>query len=80
MAAWTATQAAERLRVKRPTIHMWHTRGWLDPDGNRHHLTIIGHTDAGARLYDEAELVTAEQQTRAKRQRSHRASRRLVAV
>lgn len=78
MAQYTATQAAQRFRVKRPTIHMWHTRGWLDPDGTRRHLTVTGYNTDGARLYDEAELLQADKQTRAKRQRSHRRSRRLV--
>lgn len=80
MADFTASQAAQRFRVKRPTIHMWHTRGWIDPDGERQYLTLLGHNDDGARLYDEAELVIAEQQTRSKRQRSHRRSRALVAA
>ena len=80
MAAYTATQAAQRLRVTRTAVHMWHTRGWIDPDGQRRHLTLVGHTGDGARLYDEHDLLEAEQQTRAKRQRSHRSSRRLVSV
>lgn len=80
MASYTAAQAAQRLRVKRPTVHMWHTRGWLDPQGQRQYLTLVGHNKDGARLYDEAELVIAEQQTRAKPQRSHRRSRQLAAA
>ena len=80
MAAYTARQAAERYRVKRTTVHMWHTRGWINPDGERRHLTVVGIDDNGARLYPENELVEAEQQTRSKRQRSHRASRKLVAA
>ena len=78
MATYTAAQAAERYGVKRPTIYMWHTRGWLDPNGQRRHLTTIGHTEDGTRLFDEAELVQAEQHTRSKHQRCHRRSRQLV--
>lgn len=78
MAAYTARQAAERYRVKRATVHMWHTRGWIDPDGQRRHLTVTGLTDEGARLYDEHDLLDAEQHTRSKRQRSHRRSRQLA--
>ena len=78
MAAYTASQAAQRLHVKRPTVHMWHTRGWLDAQGERHHLTLVGFDANGARLYDENELLDAERDTRRKAQRSHRASRRLV--
>jgi len=80
MASYTASQAAARFAVTRPTIYMWETRGWLDHNGQRRHLTTIGHTTDGTRLFDEAELVQAEQQTRSKRQRSHRRSRQLVAV
>lgn len=78
MAYFTATEAAQRFLVKRPTIHMWHTRGWINPEGQRQHLTLAGFNADGARLYDEAELVEAEQHTRSKRQRSHRRSRVLV--
>lgn len=78
MAAYTARQAAQRLRVTRATIHMWHTRGWLDAQGERQHLTPIGTAANGATLFDENELLDAERDTRRKAQRSHRASRRLV--
>jgi len=78
MAAFTASQAAQRYKVKRTTVLMWHTRGWISPDGQRQHLTLIGFNTSGARLFDETELVIAEQQTRAKTQRSHRRSRQLV--
>lgn len=78
MAAYTASQAAQRYKVRRTTILMWHTRGWLDPNGQRRHLNLAGHTPDGARLFDEIELVIAEQQTRSKSQRSHRRSRQLV--
>lgn len=80
MAAYTARQAAGRLRVTRTAVHLWHTRGWIDPEGQRRHLTVTGHTEQGARLYDWADLLDAERDTRAKRQRSHRASRRLIAA
>lgn len=80
MRTLTAREAAERYKVRRTTVLMWHTRGWLNPDGERQYLTLIGHNDDGARLFDEAELVIAEQQTRAKPQRSHRRSRQLAAA
>lgn len=75
----TARQAAERYRVHRTTVLYWASHGWIGPDGQRQHLTIAG-TDpsTGAATFDENELLTAEQQTRAKRQRSHRRSRQLV--
>ncbi|GAA2159309.1 hypothetical protein [Glycomyces lechevalierae] len=81
MATYTATEAAERLRVHRTTVLSWHSRGWKNPD-NPHEtirLEIVG-TDpiTGALKFDEEQLLTAEQQTRAKRQRSHRRSRRLI--
>lgn len=74
----TARQAADRLRVHRTTINMWQSKGWLDPEGQRRHLDIKGLTPDGVRLYDWGQLLEAEQQTRAKSQRSHRASRRLI--
>lgn len=81
MAAYTARQAAHRYKVHRTTVLYWHSHGWLDTEGVRHHLTSLGYNDAGALLFDELELVQAEQETRSKRQRSHRASRRrLVTV
>ena len=78
MAVFTASQAAQRYKVRRTTILMWHTRGWISPDGQRRHLTLVGLNANGTRLFDETELVIAEQQTRAKAQRSHRRSRQLV--
>lgn len=80
MRTFTARQAAERYKVRRTTVHMWHTRGWITPTGQRRHLTAIGTNDHGARLYPEHELIDAEQHTRSKQQRSHRASRKLVAA
>lgn len=81
MAAYTARQAAERYRVHRTTVLYWASHGWLDTQGQRHHLAITGADPAtGAALFDEAELVRAEQQTRSKRQRSHRRSRRHLAT
>jgi len=80
VALYTARQAAARYKVTRSTIHMWHTRGWLDPEGERHHLTNKGYNETGALLFDELELVQAEHETRSKRQRSHRASRRVLAT
>lgn len=86
----TASQAAPRFHVHRTTVLYWHSHGWRDPDtGQLRSLSPVldpvtdePMTDprTGARLFDEAELVVAEQQTRAKRQRSHRSSRRLVAA
>jgi len=81
VAAYTARQAAERYRVHRTTILYWASHGWLDQDGRRHQLQPVGtHPTTGATLFDEADLVTAEHQTRAKRQRSHRRSRKPVAA
>lgn len=81
MAAYTARQASGRLRVHRTTVLYWASHGWLDPEGDRQHLAAVGtDPDTGATLFDEEQLLTAEQQTRAKRQRSHRRSRRLVAA
>lgn len=74
----TAREAAPRLRVHRTTINMWHSKGWLDPNGQRRRLDIMGFTPDGARLYDWGQLLDAEQATRAKTQRSHRRSRRLI--
>lgn len=86
----TASQAAPRFHVHRTTVLYWHSHGWRDPDtGKLRSLTAVldpatGElmTDprTGAKLFDEAELVVAEQQTRAKAQRSHRTSRKLVAA
>ncbi len=82
MAAYTAREAAERLRVHRTTVLRWNSRGWIDPDGERRYLNPLPELDptTGATLFDWDELLTAEQQTRAKSQRSHRASRQLVAA
>jgi hypothetical protein len=79
MRTFTARQAAQRLRVHRTTILYWRSHGWLDTNGQRHHLTPVG-TDplTGATLFDWDELLNAERDTRRKSQRSHRASRKLV--
>lgn len=74
----TAREAAAKLRVHRTTVNMWHYKGWLDPEGERQHLTVRGTAPNGGRLFAWSELVEAEQQTRSKRQRSHRRSRRLA--
>lgn len=86
----TASQAAPRFRVHRTTVLYWHSHGWRDPNtGQLRSLSTVldpvtGElmTDprTGARLFDEAELVVAEQQTRAKAQRSHRRSRQFAAA
>jgi hypothetical protein len=78
MAAYTARQAAQRLRVHRTTVLYWHSHGWRNPDGERQHLTAVGVAANGAILFDENELLDAERDTRRKAQRSHRASRKLV--
>lgn len=90
MRTFTARQAAERYRVHRTTVLYWHSHGWIDPNTGKHrHLpAAINPTTGqpltdpltGAKLFHEADLIEAEQQTRAKRQRSHRASRRLLAA
>lgn len=90
MRTLTARQAAERYRVHRTTILYWHSHGWRDPNtGELRSLTAVIDPATGkpmvdrmtgAKLFDEAELVIAEQQTRAKAQRSHRRSRQLAAA
>jgi hypothetical protein len=81
MVAYTARQAAERLRVHRTTILYWRSHGWLDTNGQRHHLDAVG-TDplTGAVLFDWNELLNAERDTRRKAQRSHRRSRQLATI
>lgn len=82
----TARQAGERYGVHRTTILYWHTHGWINADGHHQHLPALTNPageplldrQTGARLFDECDLVIAEQQTRAKAQRSHRRSRRLI--
>jgi hypothetical protein len=76
----TAREAATRLRVHRTTVNMWNSKGWLDAEGQRHYLEVKGTASNGARLFDWGQLLTAEQQTRSKSQRSHRASRRLATI
>lgn len=78
MEAITARTAAERLRVHRTTVLMWASRGWLDSDGQRRKLTIIGRDRNGATLYDWTECAVAERDTRRNKQRSHRRSRILA--
>lgn len=74
----TARAASERFRVSRTTILAWCSRGWLNEHSARQRLNVYGYDANGAQLFDEAELVVAEQQTRSKAQRSHRRSRQLV--
>lgn len=83
----TARQAGQRYGVHRTTILYWHTHGWINNQGVHQHLPAVlnPHTgtplldpQTGAKLFDERDLVIAEQATRAKTQRSHRASRRLI--
>jgi hypothetical protein len=79
MHTYTASQAAQRFRVHRTTVLAWASRGWRDANGQQHQLEPVG-TDptTGAQLFRWDQLVTAEHETRSKRQRSHRRSRQLV--
>lgn|GEM_PF-5429820 len=69
---YTARQASEKLRVSRHAVSMWKTKGWLDSEGNRRHLTVVGHDCCGAAQFDWSELTLAERDTRRKTNRSHR--------
>jgi DNA-binding transcriptional MerR regulator len=62
-AAVTRTEAATQLGVSPHTISMWVIRGWVNPEGIRHHITVLG-TDGRQRLYRWGDLRDAERDTR----------------
>jgi len=65
-AGLTRAQAADKLGpdVTPHMISMWVLRGWLDPNGHRRHITVVGTDERGARLYRLADLLEAEKHTR----------------
>jgi DNA-binding transcriptional MerR regulator len=65
--AWAPLSAvADLARVSPGTVRHWRYRGWLDADGRRRHLRVVG------RLYNAADALLAERDTRMSGQ-SHRA-------
>jgi hypothetical protein len=62
-AGLTRAQAAMLLRVSPHTVSMWALDGWLDTDGRRRWLTVVGRGRAG-RLFRYGDLVDAEADTR----------------
>jgi len=65
-AGLTRSQAVDKLGsdVTPAMVSMWVARGWLDPQGNRRHIRIVGTDERGARLYRYADLLAAEKHTR----------------
>ena len=47
---------------------MWRCRGWLDTDGQRHHLEVAERDRHGRPLYRWADLLHAERTTRQTRE------------
>ena len=69
----TASEAADRFGISPKTVGMWASRGWENEEGKQVKLTPIDYKGRyNAARYDWTELVVAEQQTRSKRNRSHR--------
>lgn len=48
---------AERLGLNPGTIRHWRYRGWIDREGQQHHVRVKG------RLYNAADVVRAEADT-----------------
>ncbi len=66
--AWAPLSAVAALaRVSPGTVRHWRYLGWLDEDGHRRHLRVIG------RLYNATDALRAERDTRLSGQ-SHRAA------
>jgi len=63
-AGLTRAQAAYLLDVTRATVSMWVLRGWVDRQGLRRRIRVVGTDRVGARLYRYADLVQAETDTR----------------
>lgn len=63
-AGLTRSQAALLLGVSPHTVSMWAKDGWLDRNGQRRWLTVVGRASGGARKFRYGDLVSAEADTR----------------
>ena len=63
--------AAEYFDLKPRTISAWCRRGFIDRDGTRRHITVVGVMASGDRLYRLGDLFDAERATR-RNPNSHR--------
>jgi hypothetical protein len=66
----TRDQAARKLNVTLAVIDAWLARGWLDKDGERRRLTT--RKVYRTRFIRFGDLLAADRDTRANRERSHR--------
>lgn len=60
----TTGQAAEVLGVSVHTAKKWAARGWLDPTGERRHLTEVDRDARGNRRFRLRDWLDAEMHTR----------------
>lgn len=66
--------AAKRLGVTPHTVSMWAQRGWVDDDGQKQTVAVVGWF-RGHRLYRWGDLVEAERCTRNSRLSSRKRDR-----
>jgi len=67
---YTGKQAAEFFHTTINVILMWRNRGWIDDDGQRHHLPVADHDDNGRPRYRVGDLFEAERGIRRSRERT----------
>lgn len=72
-----ASDAARALGCSIHVILMWRSRGWLDRDGQRHHLEVADRDRRTRRpLYRWDDLLVAERSTRQTREHGIRGGTR----
>jgi len=79
----TRAMAAEYLTEAGVTPHMisvWGKRGWVTPNGQRRHLTVVGTTPRGQMLFRYGDILDAEGDTRSNPNSSRSAVRRMAAA
>lgn len=71
-----ASDAARALGCSLHVILMWRNRGWLDRDGQRHHLEVAERDRCDRPLYRWDDLLQAERTTRQTREHGIRGGTR----
>lgn len=66
--------AAHHLHVSPHVVSMWALRGWVDVDGTRRQMRVVGYAQ-GQRLFRWGDLLDAERATRSNPRSSRHRSR-----